>query len=170
MDSSAYRGVFDFAPYCKAVVTAGGQMRDRKLSASPEIPPGKPRGNARCPQIGGRIVTACTPGVAASDPAESQPAPCPGAIELDRFQRILRAGGQVAAARAENRREGVTVEIYWPLRGHARYSRNGCGFIHHLYLWWRTAFRHRAAPRSTALPFAMPAEAPRYGLETRRLS
>lgn len=58
------------------------------------------------------VVAAASPGMAAHNALEGEPAPFERAIFLDGFHRILRAGGTVAAGRRRPRRYKVAIDPY----------------------------------------------------------
>ena len=66
-------------------------------------------------QVRRGIETVCAPWITAQNPPCSEPASDPGAIQIDGIERILGAGRQVPAARTEQRRNRISVEIDWRL-------------------------------------------------------
>ena len=68
-----------------------------------EVKPRRPKGNPSLPQIRGRVIAMRSPGIAAYKPAERKPAANPDSIHIDGVDCVLRAGGQVAAARSNDR-------------------------------------------------------------------
>src|SRR5690554_2333388 len=66
--------------------------------------PGGPAARAARRQMQGHFVDAAgMERMAAGDAPKRQPAAAPGAVPLDRLQRVLRTGGQESAARSEKR-------------------------------------------------------------------
>jgi hypothetical protein len=75
-----------------------------------------------------------TPGMASTDPAESEPAANPNPVQIDGVDRVLRTGRQVPAARPNERRDRVTVDVDWRFRYGLQNS-----------VWVRVSVSHRSS-------------------------
>src|SRR6516164_10405683 len=59
-----------------------------------------------------RIEPVRTPGMAAADARQRQPAPAPSAVAIDGFEGVLRAGRQVATFRAHQRLQRPAIGVH----------------------------------------------------------
>jgi hypothetical protein len=88
------------------------------------VAPWRP-GVAMGADIGDRIEAVRSPRMAAADACQCQPAPAPGAVELDRLQPILRARRQVPAFPADQGLQGPAIGMNWRTGDLAQCARGG---------------------------------------------
>lgn len=91
--------------------TPQGTRLTQNAAAVFERAPGRPGGNARISQVRRGVEAMRPPGMTPQDSPNGEPATDPSAIQIDGIQSVLRASGEVPAARPDQRRKGVAVKI-----------------------------------------------------------
>jgi hypothetical protein len=153
--------VIDPAPSC--VAPRQVPTRSRRQRVRNEVQPG------------------CAPGMAAQQAGERHPAAGPQSKSFERLVSIVRAGRQVPAMKADQRRERVAIDFHQPAAGEAGGVAAACGDRQRLTPprpWcraWPRSDRSRRRRRQTSAAWKRgapcsrgPAREPRYRSTCRR--
>src|SRR5207247_7529682 len=89
-------------------------------SAPPRVAPRRIPARTLRRRLGHAVDAARAPWMTAQQPCERHPRAGPQAVTVERLVGIFRAGGQMPTVEADQRREGVAIDLHQPAAREAR--------------------------------------------------